>query len=198
MTQQQIFENLSQIRRLEFYAENALEENGGELTEEVEAMLADIDSLVTELWSEGATDDIAREISQMDEEEDRIIAEKELYERRLKAVRSRRERRKATLRAIMDRLPEEEQTAKKVYTIKPYNKTTTKADPTAIANLFGDEVKTLAESFLAEHPDLSLEIKGSVKIAKEFDTMPSYYTTDIYPTVQILKPRKSNKNNGTE
>lgn len=189
MTEQEIYTNLETQQRLDFNINVALEENGGEITDEIQEMMDAIDSLNETLFNEGAADDVARHMVRIQDFAEQVKAERDVLDRKVKRMAESVERRKLLLRRLLDRSGDAE--LKGTYTIKAYDSRTTKANNKLINELFRPRVEDALRSFTAEHPDISVELKGSATAAKELAELPEWYVTEEKDTIKIIKPRQS-------
>lgn len=191
MNYKDLTEAICELDKLAYNVETILDENGGELTEEVENMMNAQDALAELVQGEGV-DMLGRWLKSIDDREATYKAEKKYCEAKIKGVQRTRDFVKDMMADIFARLGIDKVKGKFGYSFSRYTSNTTEVNKGALEANYRERVLAALQEILP--PYISIELKASSSVAKEFGVRPDddmLFINNSKETIKITKPRKT-------
>lgn len=168
-----------------------LEENGGEVTEEVLSMEEKVKTLVEIFKSEGGVDAVGRYVKYGQDKVASRRAEKEYAERHLKAE----EEEQAKFLELVDKALHEAGLDKAKgdfgYSFTQHTSVTTKVDNKRIKELFHEKAEAVLRNSGVIPEDVTISLSASVSRLPEGTEKPEWYNTTSVGKATFRKPRKA-------
>lgn len=166
-----------------------LEDNGGELTPEVEGYQEAIEAARKMLTSDGV-DSLGRAMAQLDAQVDTIKAERDYLARQIKRKEGLMDFFKRLMAQAMDACEIDKVKGSHGYSIAATSSTKTAVNKDVLAAKYLDKVRDAVKDVVPYW--VTVDLKASATAAKGVcgDTLPDEFETTSVRTVTIRKPRK--------
>ena len=190
MNNKQINEAIFELDRISWELDEALSENGGELTDDLQNSLDQRANLRLLLENEGI-DSLGRWMKSIEDRKATLAAEKEKISQKMKACDNTIDYIKRQLRSIMDLLGIDKAKGT-LYTFKPCDSHKVEADKAMLKELF--QAKAREATHAAGIPEcVGVSLTASSKAVPEGEQLPAFFTVTDTATVTFLKPAKAKK-----
>ena len=179
---------LDQLSELKDRREDALIDNGGEITEDVLNIEKEIEGIVLKLLDDGI-DDLGRWLYYLQSKEEMLKAEAASISAKRKANVASMDFILAMIDLILIKT-ERKKVKGTLYSFTEQISTTVSSDDEAIKN----EYLQIAEKAIRDAgvPDyIKLSISGNVTAAKSLEEMPRFFRVTSKPRAKFTKPRKA-------
>lgn len=189
MTYQEIQGALAALSRTSHQLEDAYIANGGEVTEQTQALEESVEALKDILTGDG-TDALGRWLKAKEDERAAWKAEKAAAERRMKSVENTIDFIKAEIARVL-RETGREQAKGTYYTFTPYQSRKAAVDKEAIDGTFLEAASKAAHE--AGLPDcIDVELKTTVtKLEEAGETFAHFVDVTVGSALKFTKPRKA-------
>ena len=166
--------------------ESAYVENEGEVTEETEAMEAQVESIACMLWNDGI-DSLGRWLASKEDQKKRLKAEKDSITRQIAAVDNTIDFIRSTVSRLMANVGQDKAKGT-CYTFTQAVSTTTTVDKEGLKAAWAETVeKAIREAGLPVYVDVDL--KASISKVPEGESVPEFFRTTSVPMAKFTKPR---------
>lgn len=189
MNYAELKETLDNLSRATANLEDLYIESDGEVTEEAEAVEAEISDLRTLLTSDGA-DLLGRWLKAKEDRKKALKAEKDYVSRQIAAVDKTIDFIKGKINEVLAAIGEEKVTGNLGYSFAVATSVKTSVDKDILNEAYLDKVKAAVADILPD--DVTITLGASVSKLDEGSDLPSYYNRVISPSVRFIKP-KANK-----
>lgn len=195
MTTKETIELTRTLQEAAWRLEQAYIDNGGEVTDETEALEAEKAAL-SELLTDEGVDALGRWLRSVEDAAAALKAEKESIARQIDANKRTQDRIKVLVGDLL-RATGREKVKGTLYSFTRYTSDTCKADTAAIKEIYGERVaELLREGGIPEW--VSFTLGGSSSKVPEGEPLPDVFTRTVTETSKFTKPRKAAEKDGQE
>lgn len=185
MNNNDIRECIAQLARTSAALEDLYIDNGGEITEDTEAMEEQIEAMKALLNTEGV-DSLGRWLKAKEDEKQAIKNEKNAIAMREKAVDKTIDFIKYRIGQIL-RATGEDKVKGSLYAFQQATSRTTSVDTELVGCLYDEKVKDALKEVLP--PYITVKLGASVKAVPEGTELPDVFVVKEEETVKFTKPR---------
>lgn len=189
MKYKDINEALRELSRAAWEVEQIYIENGGEITEETEALEKEVEALKALLEDENAIDDLGRWHKAKEDELAMYKAEKAAADARIKATQNTIEFVKGKIAELLKALGKDKVKGA-FYGYAAATSNTTTCDNERLASDYGEQLAFAAKQLGVPYW-VDIKLSGKVSSLAEGEELPDYFTTTSTETVRFSKPRKA-------
>lgn len=195
MTTKEAIALTRQLQEAAWRLEQQYIDNGGEATEETEALEEEKAALAALLTDEGI-DALGRWLRSVEDAGAALKAEKEAIARQIDANKRTQERIKVLVGDVL-RATGREKVKGTLYSFARYTSDTCKADTAAIKEIYGERVADLLRA--GGIPAwVSVSLGGCASKVPEGEPLPDVFTRTVTETSIFTKPRKAGEKDGQE
>lgn len=182
---------LAELSRLQWALDDAFAENGGEITEELEGMLDQVENVRVLLESEGI-DSLGRWLKGVEDRKKALKAEKDAIDRQMKGCDKTIDFIKHQVRLVLD-MTGRDSAKGTCYSFVASNSRTVDTDKELLKELYLEKaVNAIHEAGIPQYVGVSLT--ASVSAVPQDEELPEIFKPVEDNTVTFRKPRETKKN----
>ena len=186
MNYKEFEEVLGRLNQAVFSLEEAYIENEGEVTEQTEAMEAEVEDLKELLTGEGI-DLLGRWLKSKEDLKASLKAEKAFITRRISAIENTISFIKERIGAVLKAIGEEKVKGFNGYSFQAYESISTTVNKEVLRDQFQEKVEEAVAGILPADVKVSLD----ASVSKVEGELPAWYDRTVTHTAKFTKPRAS-------